>query len=98
MNRREVRVAEQFFDRLDELFPNERSPTGGPSATDFLLHEMPHIIDRLAEDLERSTHEIDGAPTVRTLVTSGSLVRFIAIYVTLAPDGSVSVIWLDIDR
>jgi len=53
--RRSVRVTEQFFARLDELLPAERTPDGGPSATDFLLHEMPSIIERLATDFAGTT-------------------------------------------
>jgi hypothetical protein len=45
--RRQVRVAPSFFDRLDELLPAERSPTGVPSTADFLLHEIPPLIDLL---------------------------------------------------
>lgn len=41
--RRQVRVAPSFFDGLDELLPEERSATGGPSTADFLLHEFPYL-------------------------------------------------------
>jgi hypothetical protein len=51
--RRLVRVAPSFFDRLDELLPGERT-AGQPSATDFLLHELPRIMDRLAQDTSPS--------------------------------------------
>ena len=53
--RRQVRVTEQFFEQLDELFPASRSPEGRPSATDFLLHEMPNVIEKLAGDFETAT-------------------------------------------
>lgn len=53
--RRLVRVAPSFFDRLDELLPGERTAAGQASATDFLLHELPRIIDRLAQDYESVT-------------------------------------------
>ena len=46
-DRRQVRVSQTLFDRLDELFAEERSAEGAPSATDFLLHEIPAIIDVL---------------------------------------------------
>ncbi len=35
MTDRVVRFAPQFFERLDELLPPERSPEGEPSAADF---------------------------------------------------------------
>jgi hypothetical protein len=50
-----VRVALSFFDRLDELLRPERTAEGTPSTTDFLLHEIPPIIDRLAQDYETAT-------------------------------------------
>jgi hypothetical protein len=52
--RRVVRVTQQFFDRLDELLPEERSASGTPSATDFLAHDLPNVIDALALDFELS--------------------------------------------
>ena len=54
-SRRNVRVAEHFFDQLDELLPDERSPSGLASTTDFLPYELPPIIERLAVDYEDST-------------------------------------------
>jgi hypothetical protein len=55
VTRRQVRFAEQFFDRLDELLPPERPGDGGPSASDFLLHDLPNVIDALAESYEGVT-------------------------------------------
>ena len=50
MSRRQVRVDPTFFDRLDELLAPERGSDGTPSTTDFLLHDLPVVIDLLAED------------------------------------------------
>jgi hypothetical protein len=38
-----------------KLLPPERGPRGQPSTVDFLLHEMPTIIDGLAQDYETVT-------------------------------------------
>ena len=76
MTRRQVRVTEQFFDRLDELFPVNRSPQGAPSGTDFLLHEMPNVIDALAVDFEGSTMSTRSDPDVHVLIAAGLLVPF----------------------
>lgn len=59
---RRVRVAPSFFDRLDELLPEERSAAGVASTADFLLHEMPALIDLLAVDYEAATLEVEGVP------------------------------------
>lgn len=95
--RREVRVSPSFFERLDELLPDERTPDGKPSATDFLLHELPSIIDLLATDYERVTLEVEEVPGVRVLVTAGRLVTRVAFYVALAPDDGVEVVYLDVE-
>lgn len=60
--RRQVRVAPSFFDRLDELLPEERSASGAPSTADFLLHEMPPLFDLLALDYEATTLEVKDVP------------------------------------
>ncbi len=65
--RRQVRVAPSFFDRLDELLPEERGTSGVPSTADFLLHEIPPLIDLLALDYEAATLEVGGVPGVRVL-------------------------------
>ncbi|HYZ99457.1 MAG TPA: hypothetical protein VE575_11945 [Acidimicrobiales bacterium] len=96
--RRLVRVAPSFFDRLDELLPGGRTAAGQPSATDFLLHELPRIIDRLAQDYESVTLAVPSRPGLRVLITAGALVPTVAVYTVLAADGAVEIISLDIDQ
>ena len=92
-----VRITRQFFERLDELLPRERTPEGGPSATDFLLHEMPPIIEKLAADFEGTTTPLPNGSTMRALVATGLLVPLLAVYAELADDGSVEAFYLDIE-
>ncbi len=96
--RRQVRVAPSFFDRLDELLPAERSPTGVPSTADFLLHEIPPLIDLLALDYEAVTLAVKDVPEVRVLIAAGVLVARLALYVVLAGDNAVEIIYLEIDH
>lgn len=98
MTRRQVQVGQSFFDRLDELLPAERTAEGGPSATDFLLHEVPTIVDLLAEDFVGTTLPVEDAPPVRVLIISGILVRLVAVYAHLRVDDVIEVISLDIDQ
>lgn len=98
MTRRQVQVSQSFFDTLDELLPAERTAAGGPSATDFLLHEVPTIVDLLAEDFVGTTLPVEDAPPVRVLITSGILVRLVAVYAHLRADDVVEVIYVDIDQ
>jgi hypothetical protein len=97
MPERQVRFTHSFFDRLDELLPAERGEDGSLSATGFLLYELPRIRDLLAADFEGNTLPAD-EPPVRLFVGAGALVRSVALYSLVAPDGAVEVIWLLIDR
>lgn len=90
---RVVRFATQFFDRLDELLPAERSPDGAPSAADFLLYDLPRIRDQLAADFEANTLPAEDDP-VRVWVGSGVVVENVALFAYLADDDSVEVISL----
>ena len=95
--RRRVVVLAEFFDRLDELLPAERTDSGGPSTADFALHDLTAIIDTLADEYEGSTMPAPGTDT-RVLVTAGMTVSFVAIYVRLRSDDTVEVLSLDLDK
>lgn len=94
--RRRVRVVQAFFDRLDELLAAERGDDGTPSPADFLLHDIPAVIDRLAESYESSTVPIVAGSAIRVLITSGHLVEFMAVYAVLGVDEVVEIICLEI--
>jgi hypothetical protein len=83
-----VRFTEQFFNRLDSLLPEGRGADGTPSVTDFIVHELPRVRDRLAEDFEANTTAAEQAD-VRVYVSSGILVEVIAVYAALDDDGNV---------
>jgi hypothetical protein len=90
-----VRFTEQFFDRLDLLLPDSRDETGTPSITDFLLHDLPAVRDRLSRNYEGntlSTGEVD----VRVYIGAGVLVPRFAVYVALEDD-DVEAFWITID-
>ena len=46
--RRVVRVSPDFFDQLDGQLGAERGPAGEPSATDFVVADLPTIVERFA--------------------------------------------------
>ncbi len=96
--RRVVRVTQQFFDRLDELFPSSRGADGEPSATDFLLHELPTVIDRLAEDFEGASVSVSDGSEVRAFISDGTLVAYFAVYAVLDEQDSVEIVYLEVDR
>jgi len=96
-SRRRVVVLPEFFDRLDELLPAERTATGRPSTADFALHDLTAIIDTFADDYEGSTMAVPGTDT-RLLVTAGMTVNYAAIYARLRPDDTVEILSLDLDE
>lgn len=96
-SRRRVVVLPEFFDRLDDLLPAERTASGLPSTTDFALHDLTAIIDTLADDYEGSTMPVPGTDT-RLLVTAAMTVSFVAIYVRVREDETVEILSLDLDQ
>jgi hypothetical protein len=96
VKRRIVRVHPVFFDFLDDLLGSERID-GRPSSTDFLVHELPGIIDQLADDYKGSTVQVGDDPSVRLCYTGGFLVRAMAVYITEFPDESLEIVDLDLD-
>lgn len=91
---RRVRFTDTFFDRLDSLFTDERGVDGRPSATDFLLYDVPRVRDRLADDFEGNTLATDD-PDVRVYIGSGLLVPTVAVF-AVCVDDVVEVIWISI--
>jgi len=77
-SRRVVRVTDSFFDQLDTYFGSERGPNGEPSATDFIVLELPAIVERFATDFDGLPEIVERVPAGRTLITSGVLVRAVA--------------------
>lgn len=73
--RREVRVSEEFFRQLDDQLGESRGPGGQPSATDYLVLELPAIVERFASGFEELAEMVEGVPAARLLVTTGVLVR-----------------------
>ena len=61
------------------------------------MHEIPPIIERLATDFERATTAVPGAAGVRMLITADVLVPYIVVYVTVAVDGAVELVELEVD-
>ena len=52
---------------------------GRPSSTDFLIHELPGVIDQLAETYRESTVQVGEDPNVRLFYSAGYLVQAITI-------------------
>lgn len=97
MTTRPVRFLQAFFDDLDAQLPEERTDDGTPSATDFLLHDLPRLRDLLALNFEHNTLPTPGGEPVRVLIQAGTLVRSAALYAIEAHSGEIVVIGLELD-
>lgn len=95
--RRIVRVTDAFFVQLDEQLGRDRGDEGRPSATDFLVYELPAAVDLFATDFESLPEVVDGFSAGRVVITAGSLVRAFAVYGLLLADGSINIIGVEID-
>jgi hypothetical protein len=97
VDRRVVRVSAAFFDQLDELLGSERGSVGEPSATDFVVIELPAVVERFATDFESLPEMIEGTPAGRMLIAPGLLVRTFAVYGILVTDGSIELVGITIE-
>ena len=92
---RSVRFAEEFFDRLEVLLPEERNAGGVPSVTDFIAFEIPALRDRLALDAIGAT-VATSLHDVRACIATGVLVPALVVYVVIN-DHDVDVFWVSLD-
>jgi hypothetical protein len=96
-DRRVVRVSTAFFEQLDGQLGTDRGAAGEPSATDFLVIELPAIVERFATGFEGLPEVIEGLPAARVLVATGRLVPAVAVFGLLAADGSIDLIGVELD-
>jgi hypothetical protein len=79
MTRRAVRAGPAFFEQLDTQLGAERGPHGEPSATDFLVVEVPAIVETFATRFEDLPEAVEGVPDARMVIGTGKLVRAFAV-------------------
>jgi hypothetical protein len=97
-SRRVVRVTDAFFELLDDALGIDRGPNGEPSASDFIVLELPAIVDRFATDFEGLPEIVEGVPAGRMLITSGVLVRAVAVFGLAISDTTIDLIGVTIER
>jgi hypothetical protein len=97
VTRRQVRVAPEFFQTLDNLLPSARGADGTPSAADFVLYELAPTIEALASEYDTVT--MPGPhPETRVMVTNGTLIPYFTLFVAETDDGVAEIYWLVIDN
>ena len=92
-----VRVTQAFFDQLDTFFPSERGDLGEPSATDFIVLELPAIVERFAVGFDELPEIVAGVPVARMLITSGVLVRAVAVFGLVTSDTTIDLIGITVE-
>lgn len=97
MTRRSVRVDAQFFAELDAQLPNARGSRGEPSASDFLVIDLPTISAAFAEDFDTFPALYPDRDDYRYLVATGRLVRAATVVGQLVADGSIVLFGIDIE-
>ena len=97
MIRRIVRASPAFFVDLDRQLGPDRGPHGEPSATDFLVIELPAVVERFATGFETLPEAVEGVAEARMVIGTGRLVRAFAVYGLLMSDDSVELIGIEID-
>lgn len=91
-------MSQSFFDQVDGLFRPDRGPNGEPSATDFLVIDLPPIVDQLATGFESLAEIEEGVPSARMIVGAGRLVARFVVFALELPDNSIEVIGIDVDE
>lgn len=95
--RRPVRVDDQFLELLDSQLGLERQPSGGPSTTDFLLVELPPIVELFATNFDRLAMPIPGRPDYRSVLIVGIYIPRILATGHLGPHGYIPLLSVQLD-
>lgn len=95
-DRYEVHVTDTFFEELDRQLPAERGPIGQPSTTDFIVIDLPAIVEQFATTFDELPVAIEGLSSIRMLIGTSALVRAFVVQGMLTQDGIVKLAGIDI--
>ena len=65
--------------------------------TDFLVIDLPAVVDLFATDFDTLPEIIEGLPAARMLIATGRLVTRFVVFGVESPDGSIDLIGIDLD-
>ncbi len=98
ISRREVRVTEAFFEELDAQLGSVRGQTGEPSATDFLVIDLPAVVERFASGFDELPEAVEGIASARMFIGSSALVRAFVVHGIETTEGVVELVGVELDR
>jgi len=96
-SRRAVRVDQAFFDDLDLQLGSDRGPNGEPSSTDFIVIDLPTIVDEFADNFDALPFAYPDRPDYRVLVVGGALAAASVVIGQLVADGSIVLLGIELD-
>lgn len=96
MNRREVRVSDSFFDELDARLGSQRGADGEPSATDFIVVDLPRIVEEFALQFDSLPEAVQGVSAARMLIGVGALVTAYVVHGVETSAGVVELIGIEL--
>ena len=100
-SRRTVRVDQAFFDDLDldlDLdLGSDRGSNGEPSRTDFIVFDLPTIVEEFAESFDALPIAFPARPDYRVLVVGGTLVAASVVVGQLVADDSIVLLGSELD-
>ena len=96
MTRWTVRITDHFERDLDRQLPAERAHDGTPSRFDFLLYEMPAIVEAFASSFDELPHQVGAPANVRSLIGRGIHVHLYFVAGRLNQDGVVELQTIEI--
>jgi len=96
-SRRTVRVDQAFFDDLDRQLGSDRGPNGEPSSTDFIVIDLPTIVDEFAEHFDTFPVAYPDRPDYRVLVVGGTLVAAAVVVGQLVAEDGIVLLGVELD-
>jgi hypothetical protein len=96
-SRRTVRVDQSFFDDLDRQLGSERGPNGEPSSTDFIVVDLPTVVDEFAENFDKLPSAYPGRSDYRVLVIRGILVAAAVVVGQVVANNSIVLFGIDLN-
>lgn len=82
---------------LDLQLRPDRGPNGEPSATDFVVIDLPEIVEAFAVRFAQLPEVVEGLESARIYIGAGALVSGVAVYGVEIADGVVELIGVEID-
>ena len=95
--RRIVKITTSFEADIDAQLPEERGADGQPSRLDFLLYELPTIMEVFATRYDQLPNVAGAPPNVKSFVGRGTLVAYYFVAGKLTEDATVELQLIDIE-